>query len=155
MSPSKADSWATIHTLKTYREVLTTLIERRHGRVVDSPGDNMLAAFTSAVDAVESAVAIQHELKIRNAELEGRRQMAFQIGLNVGDVINDEGQLYGDGGEYRGALGWLSHPARDLPLVSRAYTDQEQARFGFLLPRGAGWSAVPDGHRAAPYPRNQ
>ena len=91
------DEEATIHTLKTYREVITSLIEQHHGRVVDSPGDNMLAEFASAVDAVKSAVAIQHELKTRNAELAAHRKMEFRIGLNVGDVIADEGRLYGDG----------------------------------------------------------
>ncbi len=91
------DDEATIHTLKTYREVITNLIEQHHGRVVDSPGDNMLAEFASAVDAVKSAVAIQHELKTRNAELEDHRKMEFRIGLNVGDIIADEGRLYGDG----------------------------------------------------------
>ena len=91
------DEEATIHTLKTYRVVITALIEQHHGRVVDSPGDNMLAEFASAVDAVKSAVAIQAELKTRNAELEAHRQMEFRIGLNVGDVITDEGRLYGDG----------------------------------------------------------
>ena len=90
------DEEATIHTLKTYREVISGLIEQHHGRVVDSPGDNMLAEFASAVDAVKGAVAIQHELKTRNAELEDHRQMEFRIGLNVGDVITDEGRLYGD-----------------------------------------------------------
>ncbi len=86
------DEEATIHTLKAYREVITNLIEHHHGRVVDSPGDNMLAEFASAVDAVKSAVAIQHELKTRNAELEAHRKMEFRIGLNVGDVIADEGR---------------------------------------------------------------
>ncbi len=91
------DEEATIHTLKTYRDVITRLIEQYHGRVVDSPGDNMLAEFASAVDAVKAAVAIQHELQTRNAELEDHRRMEFRIGLNVGDVITDEGRLYGDG----------------------------------------------------------
>ena len=81
------DDEATIHTLKTYRAVISNLIEERHGRVVDSPGDNMLAEFASVIDAVKSAVAIQDELKTRNTELETHRQMAFRIGLNVGDVI--------------------------------------------------------------------
>jgi adenylate cyclase len=91
------DEEATIRTLKTYREVITTHVEQHHGRVVDSPGDNMLAEFASAVDAVKSAVAIQQQLKSRNGELEVHRQMEFRIGLNVGDVITDEGRLYGDG----------------------------------------------------------
>ncbi len=83
------DEEATIQTIKAYREVITRLIEHHHGRVVDSPGDNMLAEFASAVDAVKSSVAIQQELKTRNAELEDHRKMEFRIGLNVGDVITD------------------------------------------------------------------
>ena len=67
------DDEATVRTLKMYRVVITDLIEHHHGRVVDSPGDNLLAEFGSAVDAVQSAVAIQHELKARNAELESHR----------------------------------------------------------------------------------
>ena len=104
------DEEATIHTLKTYRAVMTGLIEQHHGRVVDSPGDNMLAEFASAVDAVQGAVAIQHELKTRNAELEAHRQMAFRIGLNVGDVITDEGRLYGDGVNIAARLEGLADP---------------------------------------------
>ena len=104
------DEEATIHTLKTYRVVITGLIELHHGRVVDSPGDNMLAEFASAVDAVKSAVAIQHELKTRNAELEDHRKMEFRIGLNVGDVITDEGRLYGDGVNIAARLEGLADP---------------------------------------------
>ena len=104
------DEEATIHTIKIYRQVISGLIEQHHGRVVDSPGDNMLAEFASAVDAVKSAVAIQHELKTRNAELETHRKMEFRIGLNVGDVISDEGRLYGDGVNIAARLESLADP---------------------------------------------
>ena len=104
------DEEATIHTLKTYRIVITNLIEQHHGRVVDSPGGNMLAEFASAADAVKSSVAIQHELKTRNAKLEAHRQMEFRIGLNVGDVITDEGRLYGDGVNIAARLEGLADP---------------------------------------------
>jgi len=104
------DEEATIHTLKTYREVISSLIEQHHGRVVDSPGDNLLAEFASAVDAVKSAVAIQQDLKTRNAELEEHRKMEFRIGLNVGDVITDEGRLYGDGVNIAARLESLADP---------------------------------------------
>ena len=104
------DEEATIQTLKTYREVMTRLIEQHHGRVVDSPGDNLLAEFASAVDAVKSAVAIQQELKTRNAELDAHRRMEFRIGLNVGDVIVDEGRLYGDGVNIAARLEGLADP---------------------------------------------
>src|SRR5215510_2186592 len=88
---------ATIRTLTTYREVMTNLIQQHRGRVVDAPGDNLLAEFASAVDAVLAAVEIQHELKARNIALPPSRQMHYRIGLNVGDVVVEGERLYGDG----------------------------------------------------------
>lgn len=76
---------ATIRTLTAYRQVMTTLIQQHRGRVVDSPGDNLLAEFASAVDAVQYAVEMQQELRVRNAELPPHRKMEFRIGINVGD----------------------------------------------------------------------
>src|SRR6186997_3269430 len=77
------DEEATIRTLTTYRALLTTHIQRHHGRVVDSPGDNLLAEFASVVDAVRCAVAIQHELQVRNSSVSDQRKMEFRIGLNL------------------------------------------------------------------------
>jgi adenylate cyclase len=91
------DEDATIRTLTTYRELMSTLIQKHRGRVVDSPGDNLLAEFTSVVDSVRCAVEIQEELRIRNAELPAARKMQFRIGVNLGDVIEEEGRIYGDG----------------------------------------------------------
>ncbi len=91
------DEEATVHTLTTYRELLSSLIQTRRGRVVDSPGDNLLAEFASVVDAVRCAVEIQHDLKTKNAELPDHRQMQFRIGINLGDVIVEGERLYGDG----------------------------------------------------------
>jgi adenylate cyclase len=91
------DELATVHTLTTYREVMTTLIHAHRGRVVDSPGDNLLAEFASVADAVQCATEIQHALAIRNADLPTHRQMAFRIEINVGDVLTQDGCLYGDG----------------------------------------------------------
>jgi class 3 adenylate cyclase len=91
------DEEATIRTLTAYREVMTTLIQQHRGRVVDSPGDNLLAEFASAVDAVQGALAIQRELKTRNAELPANRQMAYRIGINVDDVVVEGERVYGDG----------------------------------------------------------
>src|SRR5215510_3079840 len=91
------DEEATIRTLTAYREVMATLIQVHHGRVVDSPGDNLLAEFASVVDAVQCAVAIQHALKTKNAELPEHRQMPFRIGINLGDVVVEGERLYGDG----------------------------------------------------------
>lgn len=91
------DEVATVCTLKAYRGVIATLIRQHRGRVVDSPGDNLLAEFGSVVDAVRCAVEIQEELKIRKAELPENRRMEFRIGVNLGDVIEDGGRIYGDG----------------------------------------------------------
>jgi adenylate cyclase len=91
------DEVATIHTITAYRELMATLIQQHRGRVVDSPGDNLLAEFPSVVEAVQCGVAIQQELKARNAELPPHRRMEFRIGINLGDVIADGERLYGDG----------------------------------------------------------
>jgi len=88
---------ATIRTLNTYRALMTTFIQQYRGRVVDAVGDNLLAEFASAVDAVNCAVEIQRELAGRNAELPHGRKMEFRIGANVGDIVEEEGRIYGDG----------------------------------------------------------
>ncbi|MEJ2726136.1 MAG: adenylate/guanylate cyclase domain-containing protein [Deltaproteobacteria bacterium] len=91
------DELYTIETLKSYREVISSFVREYGGRVVDSPGDNILAAFDSVVDAAECAVKIQEDLKVKNASLSENRRMEFRIGVNLGDVIDDEGRIYGDG----------------------------------------------------------
>ena len=91
------DEAATIRTLNTYRDLMTTLIQQYRGRVVDAIGDNLLAEFGSAVDAVNCAVEIQRELAERNTELSDDRRMEFRIGANVGDVVEEQGRIYGDG----------------------------------------------------------
>jgi adenylate cyclase len=91
------DEKGTVRTLNEYKELMTGLIQHHRGRVVDAPGDNVLAEFASVVDAVECAVEIQKELKTRNAELPENRRMEFRVGINLGDVIEEEGRIYGDG----------------------------------------------------------
>lgn len=91
------DEVATVRTITAYRELVTILIQKHHGRVVDSPGDNILADFVSAVDAVQCAVDIQKEITDRNTELSEERKMEFRIGVNLGDVIEDGARIYGDG----------------------------------------------------------
>jgi len=90
------DEEGTIRTLTAYRKGMATLIQQHQGRVVDSPGDNLLVEFASAVDAVRCAVEIQQDLKVRNTELPEQRKMEFRIGTNVGDVIVEGPQIYGD-----------------------------------------------------------
>jgi len=91
------DELATVRTLEAYREVIAKVIRNYSGRIVDSPGDNLLAEFSSVVDAVESAVEIQKELKVKNEELPENRRMEFRIGINLGDVIEEGERIYGDG----------------------------------------------------------
>ncbi len=91
------DEEATIRTLTTYRSAISDLVQQYRGRVVDTTGDNLMAEFTSAVDAVKCALEVQRELAERNAELSHERRMEFRIGLNVGDVVEEEDRIYGDG----------------------------------------------------------
>ena len=91
------DEVATIRTLTSYRETMARLIEQHRGRVVDSPGDNLLAEFSSVVDTVRCAVEIQDELRARNAQLPDHRKMEFRIGINLGDVVVEGERIYGDG----------------------------------------------------------
>src|SRR5256712_11285910 len=104
------DEEATIRTLTAYRTVMATFIVQHHGRVVDSPGDNLLAEFASVVDAVRCAVEIQQELKAKNADLPAQRKMEFRIGLNLGDVVVEGERLYGDGVNIAARLEGLAEP---------------------------------------------
>jgi len=88
---------ATIRTLTACRNIMTDLISQHGGRVVDATGDNLLAEFTSAVDAVSCSVEIQQKLVEQNAESGDDRKMAFRIGINVGDVVAEGKRIYGDG----------------------------------------------------------
>ncbi len=116
------DEEATVRTLNSYRQVMTTLILQHYGRVVDSPGDNLLAEFNSVVDAVQGAVAIQKELKVRNAELPENRKMQFRIGINLGDVIVEDDRIYGDGVNIAARLEGLAEPGGIC--ISRTAYDQ-------------------------------
>lgn len=91
------DEEGTVRTITAYREVITIVIRKYRGRVVDSPGDNILAEFASVVDAVQGAVEIQGVIRAKNAELPENRRMEFRIGINLGDVIQEGDRIYGDG----------------------------------------------------------
>jgi adenylate cyclase len=116
------DELATVETLKQYRQVMTSLIQQYRGRVVDSPGDNMLAEFRSVVDAVESAVEIQKQLKTRNAELPENRRMLFRIGINLGDVIEEGERIYGDGVNIAARVEGLAEGG-EICISSKAYEE--------------------------------
>jgi len=90
------EEW-TLRTLNSYKGLIGNLVGEHRGRVVGSPGDNVLADFASVVDAVECAVEIQQVLRAKNALLPETRKMDFRIGINLGDVIEEGDSIYGDG----------------------------------------------------------
>ncbi len=91
------DEDTTVQTITTYREAISTLVIDHNGRVIDSPGDNILAEFASVVDAMRCAWDVQQEIKSRNNELPEDFRMNFRIGINLGDVIEEGDRIYGDG----------------------------------------------------------
>jgi adenylate cyclase len=90
------EEW-TLRTLNAYKEAMGNLIQQYRGRVVNAPGDNVLAEFASVVDAVQCAVEIQQVLRAKNAVLPENRRMEFRIGINLGDVMEEGDSIYGDG----------------------------------------------------------
>ena len=150
------DELATVETLTKYKAIFADHISRHDGRVVDSPGDNLLAEFASPVEALAAAVDIQNELGRRNRQLAQHRQMQFRIGLNLGDVIaKDDGTLYGDGVNIAARLEALADPERIC--MSGPFYDQVRDRADVLF-KDMGeqqvknidrpvrvWSWVPDG----------
>jgi adenylate cyclase len=104
------DESATVRTITAYMKAMTDLVVHHRGRVVDTPGDNILADFASVVDAVQCALEIQTVLGDRNAELPESRRMAFRIGINLGDVIIEGDRLYGDGVNIAARLEGLAEP---------------------------------------------
>jgi len=91
------DEEATLARLRAYRKVIDALVAKHGGRIFNTAGDAVLAEFGSAVEAVRCAVSIQEELAVRNAQLAGEAQMWFRIGVNVGDVMIEGDDLFGDG----------------------------------------------------------
>jgi adenylate cyclase len=123
------DEAATVKTLEQYKAIMAELIRQHRGRVVDSPGDNLQAEFTSVVDAVQCAVAIQKELQARNTEVPENRRMLFRIGVNLGDVIEEESRIYGDGVNIAARLESLAEPGGIC--VSKTAFDHIESKLPF------------------------
>jgi adenylate cyclase len=90
------DDEHTVNTVTAYREIIAELIETYQGRVVDAPGDNLLAEFGSSLNAIHSAIEIQRTLEKENGKLPDNRRMDFRIGINLGDVLHKDDRIYGD-----------------------------------------------------------
>ncbi len=93
----EGDEEATLATLNAYRKVIDRLLVDHRGRVFGSAGDSVIAEFASPVEAVRCAVKIQQEIEVRNANLPEDRRMRFRIGVNLGDVMAEGDNLFGDG----------------------------------------------------------
>ena len=104
------DEVATVSTLKSNRNLISEKVQAFNGRVVDSPGDNILSEFRSIVDTVKCAVAIQEGLRVQNENLPENRKMNFRIGVNLGDVIQDGDRIYGEGVNIAARIEGLSDP---------------------------------------------
>jgi len=120
------DEDSTVRTLTAYRKLISSLIEKYDGRVVDSPGDNLLSEFESIRDAVQCADGIQEELRIKNIELPTNRQMKFRIGIHTGDIIKDGGRIYGDGVNVASRIESLADPGGIC--ISRTAYDQVKSK---------------------------
>ena len=105
------DEIFTIKTIKEYRKIISDVVNQYKGRVVDSPGDNILAEFASAVDAVQGAVEIQNKLKKENDRLIEDKRLEFRIGVNIGDIVQDKNRIYGDGVNIAARIEGLADPA--------------------------------------------
>ncbi|MGD2272650.1 MAG: adenylate/guanylate cyclase domain-containing protein, partial [Desulfobacterales bacterium] len=119
----------TVKTLTAYLDVVITLIRQHHGRVLDTPEDNILAEFASAVDAMRSAAAIQKNLIARNAPLPDERKMEFRIGIHLGDVMVDGDRVYGGGVAIVSELEGLARPSGIC--ISRSVYDQVKDGLAF------------------------
>jgi adenylate cyclase len=125
------DEVATLAALKAHRqELFEPAIAARGGRIVKLIGDGILAEFPSAVEAVECAVEIQEAMAARNADLPDERQLTFRMGINVGDVVVEEDDLYGDGVNIAARLEGLANPggiclARNVFDQVKAKVDRE------------------------------
>ena len=122
------DEEATVRTLNKYEEMIFELIERHNGRLVDSPGDNILAEFASVVDAIKCAVHVQINLTENNEGLPTNRKMDFRIGINIGDVIQQGDRIYGDGVNVASRIESLADPGGIC--VSRTAYDQVTKKLG-------------------------
>ena len=127
-----ADEEGTLARLKAYRrELIDPKIAEHRGRIVKTTGDGLLAEFASVVDAVRCAVEIQDEMAKRNADEPPDRRIEFRVGINVGDIIIDESDIFGDGVNVAARLEALAKPGGIC--VSRMARDQVRDKLDLVF----------------------
>jgi adenylate cyclase len=123
------DEEGTLATLSAFRVVTDRLIAQHEGRICGTAGDSILTAFGSALAAVQCAVEIQNELAHTNNDLEKERRMQFRIGINVGDVMLKDGDIFGDGVNIAARLEGLADPGGIC--ISRGIHDHVMKKLPF------------------------
>lgn len=116
----EADETGTLETLRRYRTAIAGLVERHDGRIVNTWGDAVIAEFASVVEAVQCAVEIQHEISSQASSQAS--PMQFRIGINLGDVMVDGSDIYGDGVNIASRLQELAEPGG--VVISSSVYDQ-------------------------------
>lgn len=120
------DDEHTVKTITTYRGIIAALIEKHQGRVVDAPGDNLLAEFGSSLNAIHSAIEIQRTLGTENEKLPDNRRMDFRIGINLGDVLHKDDRIYGHSVNIAARIENLADPGGIC--ISRGVYDQVESK---------------------------
>src|SRR5438445_8261564 len=127
-----ADEEGTLAALKMLRrEVADPKIKEHRGRIVKTTGDGLLSEFASVVDAVRCAVEMQREMAARNAGVPAEQRIDFRIGVNLGDIIIDENDIFGDGVNVAARLEALADPGGIC--VSRVVRDQVRDKLAILF----------------------
>src|ERR1700733_14868934 len=125
----EADEAGTLATLRRYRAAMATLVERHDGRIVNTWGDAVIAEFASVVEAVQCAIETQQEISSKERDPSPARRMRFRIGINLGDVMVDGADIYGDGVNIAARLQELAEPGG--VVVSASVYDQVHNKLSF------------------------
>jgi adenylate cyclase len=122
----ETDEDGTLDRLKSYRAIMSGLTERHHGRIVNTWGDAVIIEFSSVVEAVQCAVDVQNELSVRNADLPNSARMDFRVGINLGDIMVEGEDIYGDGVNVAARLQEIA-PTGGI-LLSQSVYDQVRSK---------------------------
>ena len=127
----EADEEATLNALRGHRELVDKLVAAHRGRIFSSAGDSVVVEFPSAVEAALCAVAVQREISLRNESIAKNKRLDFRIGINIGDVVVEDGNLFGDGVNVAARIQALADPGGIC--VARNVHDQIRNKTGFAL----------------------